>query len=87
MAVCSDNPLKLILRSERTKGEDDSVIYYGLIALANQLMKDALVWDKLAAEKDVLCFEMEAVGLMNHFPCLVICGICDYLDSYKNEEW
>ncbi|KAK5988504.1 Vegetative incompatibility protein HET-E-1 [Cladobotryum mycophilum] len=43
--------------------------------------------DRLAAEKDVLCFEMEAAGLMNHFPCLVIRGICDYSDSHKNKKW
>ncbi|KAL6797362.1 purine and uridine phosphorylase [Trichoderma sp. SZMC 28013] len=36
---------------------------------------------------DVLCFEMEAAGLMNHFPCLVIRGICDYSDSHKNDIW
>ncbi|KAL2866221.1 uncharacterized protein BJX67DRAFT_382033 [Aspergillus lucknowensis] len=30
---------------------------------------------------------MEAAGLMNQFPCLVIRGICDYLDSHKNKEW
>lgn len=35
----------------------------------------------------VLCFEMEAAGLMNTFPCLVIRGICDYSDSHKNKEW
>lgn len=35
-------------------------------------MKNAVIRDGLAAEKDVLCFEMEAAGLMNHFPCLVI---------------
>jgi hypothetical protein len=50
-------------------------------------MKDALVRDKLAREKDVLCFEMEAAGLMNNFPCLVIRGICDYADSHKNKDW
>ncbi|KAI9766762.1 MAG: hypothetical protein M1839_004766 [Geoglossum umbratile] len=38
-------------------------------------------------ENDVLCFEMEAAGLMNQFPCLVIRGICDYSDTHKNEEW
>ena len=37
-------------------------------------------------EKDVLYFEMEAAGLINHFPCLVIYSICDYLDLYKNKE-
>ncbi|KAJ5909044.1 hypothetical protein N7495_001726 [Penicillium taxi] len=30
---------------------------------------------------------MEAAGLMNHFPCIVIRGICDYSDSHKNKEW
>jgi len=50
-------------------------------------MKDAIVRDRLIAEKDVLCFEIEAVGLMNYFLCLVIRGICDYSDSYKNKEW
>lgn len=50
-------------------------------------MKDALVRDKLAAEEGILCFEIEAAGLMNQFPCLVIRGICDYSDSHKNKEW
>lgn len=67
--------------------EDTPAIHYGLIASANQLMKDAQVRNTLAAEKDVLCFEMEAAGLMNYFPCLVIRGICDYSDSHKNKEW
>jgi nucleoside phosphorylase len=30
---------------------------------------------------------MEAAGLMNHFPCIVIRGICDYADSHKNDRW
>lgn len=85
--VCGDDPSKLILRPERKNDEDNPAIHYGLIASANQLMKDALIRDKLAAEMDVLCFEMEAAGLMNHFPCLVIRGICDYSDSHKNKEW
>ena|SRR5436305_37157 len=76
-AVCGDDPSNLILRPERTEDEDNPAIHYGLIASANQLMKDAIIRDTLAKEKDVLCFEMEAAGLMNHFPCLVIRGICD----------
>jgi hypothetical protein len=30
---------------------------------------------------------MEAAGIMNQFPCLVIRGICDYGDSHKSEDW
>ncbi|KAF3798540.1 hypothetical protein GCG54_00015244 [Colletotrichum gloeosporioides] len=36
---------------------------------------------------DVLCFEMEAAGLMTEFPCIVIRGISDYADSHKNDDW
>jgi nucleoside phosphorylase len=66
---------------------DDPTIHYGLIASANQLMKDAEIRDSLAKEAGVLCFEMEAAGLQDHFPCLVIRGICDYSDTHKNDQW
>lgn len=74
-------------RHERAEDEDNPVIHYGLIASANQLMKDGLLRNKFAEENDVLCFEMEGAGLMNQFPCLVIRGICDYSDTHKNKEW
>ncbi|RBR24095.1 uncharacterized protein FIESC28_03094 [Fusarium coffeatum] len=85
--VCSSDPACLVNRERRGDEEDDPAIHYGLIASANQLMKDAIARDQLAASMDVLCFEMEAAGLMNHFPCLVIRGICDYSDSHKNKQW
>lgn len=84
---CGSSPEHLACRTERAEEDDNPAIHYGLIASANQLMKDAQVRDTLAAKKGVLCFEMEAGGLMNHFPCLVIRGICDYADSHKNKEW
>jgi nucleoside phosphorylase len=84
---CGNDPSKLISRRERTEYDDNPTIHYGLIASANQVMKDASIRDKLIAEKEVLCFEMVAAGLMNQFPCLVIRGICDYSDSHKNKEW
>ncbi|KAH7231001.1 hypothetical protein BKA59DRAFT_409172 [Fusarium tricinctum] len=85
--ACGDDPSTLVVRSDRTEYEDNPAIHYGLIASSNRLMKDALARDTLATKKGVLCFEMEAAGLMNHFPYLVIRGICDYSDSHKNKEW
>ncbi|RAL10597.1 purine and uridine phosphorylase [Aspergillus homomorphus CBS 101889] len=85
--VCGDGPSHMVARPPRLEHEDNPVVHYGLIASANQLMKDAWMRDRLAVEKDVLCFEMEAAGLVNHFPCLVIRGICDYSDSHKNKKW
>jgi nucleoside phosphorylase len=84
---CASNPSNIVQRRARTTNELNPAIHYGLIASANQGMKDALVRDQLAAENDILCFDMEAAGLMNQFPCLVIRGICDYSDSHKYEEW
>ena len=85
--VCGHNPSHLVPRAKRDEDEDDPAIHYGLIASGNCLMKDAVLRDILAEKKGVLCFEMEAAGLMNHFPCLVIRGICDYADSHKNQDW
>ncbi|GFF24720.1 hypothetical protein IFM46972_01153 [Aspergillus udagawae] len=63
------------------------VVYYGTIASANQVMRHAAVRDRLARDLGILCFEMEAAGLLDNFPCLTIRGICDYADSHKNKEW
>jgi nucleoside phosphorylase len=66
----------------------DVVVHYGTVASGNQVMRNAAERDKVSAELGgVLCFEMEAAGLMNSFPCLVIRGICDYADSHKNKRW
>ena len=86
-ATCGEDLSQQILRADETGEDDNPAIHYGLIASANQLMKDALIRDKLAVEKDVLCFEIEVAWLMNQFPCLVIHGICGYLDSHNNKEW
>ena len=62
-------------------------VYYGTIASANQVVKDGVLRDRLNSQYKVLCFEMEAAGLMNIFDCLVIRGISDYADSHKNDIW
>ncbi|KAF4912142.1 Vegetative incompatibility protein HET-E-1 [Colletotrichum viniferum] len=85
--VCGDDVSLLELRSERKEDEDNPAIHYGKIGTSNQLIEDALIRDQLAAEREVLCFEIEAAGLMSHLPCLVIRGICDYADSHKNGKW
>ncbi|KAL0929819.1 uncharacterized protein CTRU02_215249 [Colletotrichum truncatum] len=85
--VCSNDLSVLVGRVPRGEHDDDPAVHYGLIASGDQVMKNATLRDKLATENGVLCFEMEAAGLMNHFPCMVIRGICDYSDSHKNKAW
>ncbi|KAL4976295.1 nucleoside phosphorylase domain-containing protein [Aspergillus desertorum] len=64
-------------------------IHYGTIASGNTLVEDAAARDQIAADlgNNCLCIEIGAAGLMNHFPCLVIRGICDYADSHKSDRW
>ncbi|KPM43779.1 hypothetical protein AK830_g2808 [Neonectria ditissima] len=85
--TCGVDASKLVARPARTEADDNPTIHYGLVASGSLLMKDALKRDKLAEQSKVLCFETEAAGLMNRFPCLVIRGICSYSDSHTNKEW
>ena len=85
--VCGAETAHLIQRNERTADEDNPSVHYGLIASADRLMEDAQARDTLARDEGVLCFEMEAAGLMDYFPCVVIQGICNYSDTHKNDIW
>jgi nucleoside phosphorylase len=76
---------RLLDRPVRTL--DQPCIYYGLIASGNQVMQHGVTRDRVSEEFGVLCFETEAAGLMDNFPCLVIRGICDYADSHKSKRW
>ncbi|KAK1654137.1 pfs domain-containing protein, partial [Colletotrichum phormii] len=69
--------------------ESDPEIHYGIIASGNTVVKDSAFRDQIQRQLGTgcLCFEMEAAGLMNDFPCLVIRGVCDYADSHKNDRW
>jgi nucleoside phosphorylase len=64
-------------------------VHYGTIASGNTVLKDPIARDEYAndPQMNILCFEMEAAGLMNDLPCLVVRGICDYCDSHKNDDW
>ncbi|XP_044724711.1 phosphorylase superfamily domain-containing protein [Hirsutella rhossiliensis] len=84
----SSRDRSLVDRPERGDDDDNPAVHEGLIASAESFMENARVRDELAEELDVLCFEMEAAGLMNTFPCMVIRGICDYADArWHVTEW
>ncbi|THW99794.1 hypothetical protein D6D13_09929 [Aureobasidium pullulans] len=69
--------------------EDDNwlTVHRGTIASGELVMRDGRQRDTLAQNDKVLCFEMEAAGALNNFPCLVVRGISDYSDSHKNDKW
>jgi nucleoside phosphorylase len=84
--TCEDcDPSNIIRRAPREHTEPE--IHYGLIASGNSLVKNSDLREWIGRELGVYCVEMEAAGLMDNFPCLVIRGICDYADSHKSKEW
>lgn len=62
-------------------------VHFGRIACSNQVIKSALHRDELAAENDVIGFEMESAGIWDYLPTILIKGVCDYSDSHKNKRW
>ncbi|KAF6825876.1 hypothetical protein CMUS01_09658 [Colletotrichum musicola] len=81
--VC--DPSQAVQRDPRD--DADPVVHYWNIASGNLVVKDGALRDRLSRGLGVLCFEMEAAGLMQDFPCLMIRGMCDYSDSHKNKMW
>lgn len=86
MKTCDRCDVRELIERPRRISTDPQ-IYYGTIASANQVMKDGVLRDRLNSQYKVLCFEMEAAGLMNVSDCIVIRGISDYADSHKNNVW
>lgn len=78
---------KVIKRLDRESPAEPH-IFYGTIASGNEVVADSGSRDKLNKDLGgIMCFETEAAGLMDDFPCLVIRGICNYADSHKSDEW
>lgn len=75
------------VRPERTTEDNNPEVHYGLIASADYFMNDVKTRDLLRDRVRVLCFEMEAAGLLSDFPCVVIRGISDYCDGEADDTW
>jgi nucleoside phosphorylase len=81
------DPAERIDREPENRPDSDAVIHYGVIATGSAVVKHAPTREEITQKHRAICLEMEAAGLMNHFPCVVIRGISDYADSHKNDQW
>lgn len=81
----SKSPMKKTSRAPRVSSEP--WVHYGIVASGNHEIKHGPERDAIGQGPNALCFEMEAAGIMNHLPCLVVRGVCDYCDAHKNKEW
>jgi nucleoside phosphorylase len=84
---CDFSSENLVARKPEIRKTLTPKIHYGNIGSGNKVIKNATERDLIGKRDKVICFEMEAAGLQDHFPCMVIRGVCDYSDSHKNKEW
>ena len=85
-ASCSEcDASQEIYRLERH--DNGPMVHYGTIASGNTMVTDASMRHQIQEKHSAICLDMEAAGLMNHFPCVVIRGISYYADSHKNDRW
>jgi nucleoside phosphorylase len=89
ISLVNEENRRLPEKAEDARTQREVRVHHGLIASGNKVVKDAESRDSLnkAYGGHLLCVEMEAAGLMNDFPCIVIRGICDYADSRKEKSW
>jgi len=85
--TCDDCERSRIVQTRPWRRDDRPHIHYGNIASSDKVPKDGPTRDRISREEGILCFEIEAAGLMDSFPCVVIRGVCDYADSHKNKRW
>ncbi|TKA82133.1 hypothetical protein B0A49_00190 [Cryomyces minteri] len=78
---------KVTRREPEVRLDTNPVIHYGIVATGSSVVKHAPTREETRQRHKAICLEMEAAGLMNNFPCLVIRGISDYADSHKNDQW
>jgi nucleoside phosphorylase len=75
-------------RAERDTKAGQPVVHRGLILSGGGVVKNPEDRDRLRRDHgDAICFEMEAAGIMDEIPCLVVRGICDYADTHKQDGW
>ncbi|KAJ6003139.1 purine and uridine phosphorylase [Penicillium sp. IBT 35674x] len=76
-----------IVVSRTTRPNQQPIVHRGLILSGNGVIKNPQDRESLRRYTDAICFEMEAAGIMDEIPCLIVRGICDYADTHKQDGW
>ncbi|KAL7914245.1 nucleoside phosphorylase domain-containing protein [Trichoderma velutinum] len=94
---CKSNFLVPRARSPNSQGQRQATgtvdgaqmleIHVGPIASGDTVMKSGIGRDRIAQKDGIIAFEMEAAGIWDEIPCLLIKGVSDYADSHKHNEW
>ncbi|KAK6500755.1 hypothetical protein TWF506_003518 [Arthrobotrys conoides] len=87
---CDEQELVLSRGTQRRSSEESNAqpaIHFGIFASGDTVMKSGEDRDRVATQHGVIAFEMEAAGVWECFPTIIIKGVCDYADSHKSKRW
>jgi nucleoside phosphorylase len=79
------SPSEIIERARRNS--TDPIIHYGSIASVDIVVRNTSLRDRMSQISGVIGIDMEAVGLKQDFPCMIIRGIANYSDSHSNTKF
>ncbi len=85
--LCCDARMFVQRPDDERPSDGEPAVHYGVIATGALEFASGVARDRASAALGAICFEREAAGLMENFPCLVIRGVADYADSHKNARW
>ncbi|KAL2782618.1 hypothetical protein BJX66DRAFT_331084 [Aspergillus keveii] len=84
---CDASSAKMVVHRPQ-RPHNSPTVHRGLILSGDGVIKNTESRNHLQRDfPDALCLEMEAAGIMDELPCLVVRGICDYADTHKNDNW
>jgi nucleoside phosphorylase len=85
--TCVECDRSHLVRHRPERHDSDPRVHYGKIASSHEVLEHAPTRDKAAREAGIICFDTEAAGLQDTFPCVVIRGVGGYADSHKTALW
>jgi nucleoside phosphorylase len=85
--TCTNCDRSRLVRHRPHRTNLNSRVYHSKIGSSIEVLERGPMRDHIAREEGMLCFETEAAGLPDTFPCLVIRGVCSYADSHTNTRW
>lgn len=71
----------------RERSHTEPSVHFGAVASSDQVMKSGTHRDRIAKAEKVIAFEMEAAGVWDQLPTLVVKGVSDYADCHKIDLW
>ncbi|KAL3449175.1 nucleoside phosphorylase domain-containing protein [Aspergillus insuetus] len=99
---CLNKPPRILISADGKLQEDEMMERHPLrktlgkltnIPMFKRPVTEDILFDesfhhiKKGSSCNAFCLEMEAAGIMDELPCLVVRGICDYADTHKNDDW